>query len=75
MTPSFIFTAGATSDISDRLMKEVSRQESRLDPSRSEKLRRVQERVIDLRSRGLLRRREIVVVTTSDFERCYMSQK
>lgn len=75
MMPSFTFTVDATSDISDRVMEEVSRQATRLDPSRAEKLREVQEKVTDLRSRGLLRRREFVVVTTSDFERRYMSQK
>ena len=75
MMPSFTFTAAATSDITERLTKEVDRQEIRFDPRRAEKLREVQKKVVDLRSRGLLRRREIVVVTTSDFERRYMTHK
>ena len=73
--PSSFSTVAATSDISTRLSKEVSRQASRLDLIRANRLREVQEKVADLRSRGLLRRREFIVVTTSDFERRYIFQK
>lgn len=73
--PNFSSTAAATSEIVDRLKKEVYRQESVLETSRADRLREVQAKVTDLRSRGLLRRREFVVVTTSDFERRYMAQK
>lgn len=73
--PNFFSTAAATSEIVGRLKKEVSKQESVLESSRADRLREVQEKVADLRSRGLLRRREFVVVTTSDFERRYMAQK
>ena len=71
MKPSFSSTAVATSDIGDRLQKAVGSQKRALDMRRVEALRDVQKKILDLGSRGLLRRREIVVVTTSDFERRY----
>lgn len=75
MTSSSSSTVAATSDIAGRLQKAVERQKDILGAGRVEKLGDVQHKVSDLRSRGLLRRREFVVVTTSDFERRYTTQK
>lgn len=75
MKPNSSSTVVATSEIAERLLKAVGTGEHRLDVKRVEKLREVQKKVLDLRARGLLRRREFVVVTTSDFERRYLTQK
>ena len=71
--PNSSSTAAATSKIAERLQKVVEHGQRSMTPSRAERLRTVQGKVADLRSRGLLRRRELVVVTTSDFERQYLS--
>jgi len=71
MNTDHSYTADATSDLSDRLKEAVSKSAESIQPERSEKLQRVQKRVDDLKSRGLLKKQEFVRTTTAEFERRY----
>jgi hypothetical protein len=65
-------TVAAISDIAGQVDDILRRSSERLDSDRIERLKKVQAKVEELRSRGLLRPKEFVVITTSDFERKYM---
>ena len=72
MPTNFSYTVDASSDIAERVKDAVAHTEQGAHASRIDRLREFQKHVNDLRQRGLLKKQEFVVTTTSDFERRYM---
>ncbi len=73
MTQGSFYTAGATSEVVDKLGSALDKSAKSISTNRAKKLQEVQKRIDNLKSRGLLKKQEYVSVSTSEFERRYYS--
>lgn len=64
-------TAGATSDLTDRLNKAIQSAEDLIGHERIQKLKTVQQKVNELDRDGLLNRQPYSAATRTDFMRLY----
>jgi len=71
MTQNLSSIADVTSDLGSRMRATLDNRKSQLEIDRALRLERVQQKVDDLKSRGLLKKQRCIITTTADFERKY----
>ena len=75
MTTQASYIVDATSDVTDRLNSAIRDAQQRVGRARLDKLSEVQDKVEDLKRRGLLKRQEYAAAKTADFQKLFMNPK